>query len=292
MLPKELLKNIRRIEITASKAVNDVFAGRYKSAFKGRGMEFEEVREYQPGDDIRSIDWNVTARVGAPFIKKHREERELTVMLMVDVSRSMYTGSGSATKKRTAAEIAAVLAFSAIRNNDKVGLIMFGEKVEAFVPPAKGRRHVLRIIRDVLFTDAMSHGTDIAGALEHLNRIQRKRAVVFVVSDFFGKDFSKVLAVTQRRHDVVAVTVRDAWEKALSAGGLVAFEDAEAGVPFLVDTDDARSREAFAAAATKERERLKRMFAQAGAGHIEIKDRAKYIDDLTAYFSARQARQH
>jgi uncharacterized protein (DUF58 family) len=213
-------------------------------------------------------------------------------MLMVDVSKSMYTGSGAATKKQTAAELAAVLAFTAIRNNDKVGLILFGDTVESYVPPAKGSRHVLRIIRDVLFADTRSHGTDIAGALEHLNRIQRKRAVVFVISDFFGRDFSKVLAVTQRRHDVVAVSVRDAWEKALEGGGLIAFEDAEAGVPFVVDSDDAASKAAFLSAVSAERARLQKLFASTGVGHIEIKDRVRYIDDVIAYFSARRARHH
>jgi len=215
VIPKELLKQIRRIQIRTSHLVNDVLAGQYESVFKGQGMEFKEVREYQPGDDIRSIDWNVTARTGRPFVKLFTEERELTVMLVVDVSGSGIFGSQEKLKNEMAAELCALLAFSAIKNNDKVGLIMFTGDVEKYVPPKKGRPHVLRVIREVLYYEPVNRGTDLVAALEFLNRVTTRRCVVFLVSDFMAEGYEKVLRVVSKRHDVIAVTITDPREEAL-----------------------------------------------------------------------------
>ena len=219
MIPREILKQVRRVEIATRGLVNDVFSGEYHSVFKGRGMNFAEVREYQHGDDIRAIDWNVTARTGAPFIKVFDEERELTVMLVVDVSASGDFGSHARMKGEVAVEICAVLAFSATTNNDKVGLIIFSDRIEKFVPPRKGRRHVLRVLRELLYFKPEGRGTDIAGALEYLARVVRRRAVVFVVSDFLGDGYEKALAVAGRRHDTVAIRMSDPREHQLPAGG-------------------------------------------------------------------------
>ena len=224
MIPKEVFKKVRQIEIRTNREVTDVLGGQYHSVFKGRGMEFEEVREYLPGDEVRSIDWNVTARFGHPFVKKFKEERELTVMLVVDVSASGQFGSVRQTKNELAAELAALLAFSAIRNNDKVGLIMFTDRIEKFVAPKKGRYHVLRVVREVLAFKPQGRGTDLPMALDYLNHIQRRRAVTFVISDFQVGDeraVLKKLRVASKRHDVIALNLRDPREEVLPAVGLV-----------------------------------------------------------------------
>ena len=250
MIPREIFKKVRQIEIRTNREVTDVLGGQYHSVFKGRGMEFEEVREYLPGDEVRSIDWNVTARFGHPFIKKFKEERELTVMLVVDVSASGQFGSVRQTKNELAAELAAVLAFSAIRNNDKVGLIMFTDRIEKFVPPKKGRRHVLRVVREILAFQPQGRGTDLQLALDYLNSVQSRRAVTFVVSDFQVTDEESVrkkLRVASKRHDVIALSLRDPREEELPAVGLLELRDAETGERALVDTFDRKVREEFAA---------------------------------------------
>jgi uncharacterized protein (DUF58 family) len=226
MIPKEILKKIRRLQIVTNRVVSDVFAGEYLSVFKGRGMEFNEVREYQPGDEERDIDWNVTARMGRPFVKKFVEERELTVMLLVDASASSRFGTRDRFKSELAAELCAVLAFSAIRNKDRVGLVIFTDRIEKFVPPGKGSRHVLRVIREVLYFRPQGRGTDISLALDYLNRVIRRRSVVFLVSDFLAAGFERALRVSARRHDLVALLVRDPREEELPPAGLVRLEDA------------------------------------------------------------------
>ncbi|MFM8715439.1 MAG: DUF58 domain-containing protein, partial [Spartobacteria bacterium] len=227
--PKEILKKIRRIELRTRRLVNSIFAGQYHSVFKGRGMNFEEVREYAPGDEIRSIDWNVTARMNVPYIKKFTEERELTVMLLVDVSASGLFGSIELSKRELAAEVASILAFSAINNNDKVGLLLFTNEVELFIPPKKGRLHTLRLIREMLYFEPKGRGTNLAGALDYMNRVTSRRAVVFMISDFMAPDFTKALTVTSRRHDLVAMPVTDPGESDLPDVGIVTLEDAETG---------------------------------------------------------------
>ncbi|HBD97773.1 MAG TPA: DUF58 domain-containing protein, partial [Gemmatimonadetes bacterium] len=227
MIPREILKKVRRIEISTRGLVNEVLSGEYHSVFKGRGMNFAEVREYQYGDDIRSIDWNVTARTGSPFVKVFEEERELTVMLVVDVSASGDFGTQERLKGEVAVEICALLAFSAIKNNDKVGLIIFSDHVEKFVPPSKGKRHVLRVLRELLYHRPEGRGTDITAALDYLNHVQRKRAVTFLVSDFRDAGFEKSLAVAGRRHDMIAVRVGDLREREIPSVGLLELEDPE-----------------------------------------------------------------
>ena len=249
MIPKELTKKIRYIQIYTSKAVNDVLAGEYHSVFKGQGMEFDEVRAYQPGDDIKTIDWNVTARTGLPYVKRYVEEREITVFFLVDLSASGFFGSLEKLKNEIAAEFCALLAFSAIKNNDKVGLIVFTDTIELFIPPAKGTSHVLRLIRELLFfgpgKKRVRAGTDIALALDYLGRVLHKRGVVFLVSDFLDQDFEKTLGVLARRHDLIAVTVADPRECALPDVGLMEIQDAETGAQVLVDTGDKEVRRRY-----------------------------------------------
>ena len=237
MIPKELAKKIRYIQIYTSKAVNDVLAGEYHSVFKGRGMEFDEVREYTPGDEIRTIDWNVTARMGHPFVKRYVEERELTVLFLVDLSASGTFGSVEKLKNEVAAELCALLAFSAIKNNDKVGLIVFTDTIELFIPPEKGVSHVLRLIREVLSFQPKRKRTDIALALDFLGRVTHKRAVVFLVSDFLAERFEKPLGMVAKRHDLVAIPLADPRELGLPNVGLVELEDAETGESVVVDTE-------------------------------------------------------
>src|SRR4051794_5787580 len=245
----EILKKIRTLEIKTRGLVETAFAGDYHSVFKGRGMNFEDVREYQPGDEIRAIDWNVTARMGNAFVKKFTEERELTVVLVVDVSASGNFGSVSQSKRELAAEVACLLAFSAIRNNDKVGLLLFTDRVELFVPPKKGRSHTLRIVREILFFQPTGRGTDPALALDHLNRIITRRAVVFFISDFQTSDFSRQLAVSGRRHDFIAVHIEDERERVLPNIGIITLEDAETGEQIEINTADRGTRDRFAALA-------------------------------------------
>src|SRR6478752_3077114 len=242
---EEILKKIRGLEIKTRALVETAFAGDYHSVFKGRGMNFEEVREYQPGDEIRAIDWNVTARLGSPFVKKFTEERELTVMLIVDVSASGNFGSTSQSKRELAAEVACLLAFSAIRNNDKVGLLLFTDRVELFIPPKKGRSHTLRIIREILFFEPQGRGTEPKLALDYLNKIVTRRAVVFFISDFQAPDFSRALAVSGRRHDFIAIQIRDERERSLPNVGIITLEDAETGEQIEINTADRKTRTVF-----------------------------------------------
>jgi uncharacterized protein (DUF58 family) len=293
MIPREIFKKVRQIEIRTNREVTDVLGGQYHSVFKGRGMEFEEVREYLPGDEVRSIDWNVTARFGHPFIKKFKEERELTVMLVVDVSASGQFGSVRQTKNELAAELAAVLAFSAIRNNDKVGLIMFTDQIEKFVPPKKGRRHVLRVVREILAFQPKGRGTNLQQALDYLNRVQSRRAVTFVVSDFQVTDEDAVrrkLRVASKRHDVIALSLRDPREEELPAVGLLELRDAETGERALVDTFSRKIREEFAAKAQLRLEALRRLLRSASVDHVEIRSDADYVLPLIQFFSMRGRR--
>ena len=293
MIPKEVLKKVRQIEIRTNREVTDVLGGQYHSVFKGHGMEFEEVREYLPGDEVRSIDWNVTARFGHPYIKKFKEERELTVILIVDVSASGQFGSVRQTKNELAAELAAVLAFSAIRNNDKVGLIMFTDQIEKYVPPKKGRRHVLRVIREILAFQPKGRGTNLKAALDYLNHVQSRRAVTFVLSDFQVQDeetVRKKLRVASKRHDVVALSLRDPREEELPAVGLVELRDAETDERALVDTFDRKIREEFALKSRLRLEALRRMLRSASVDHVEIRCEKDYMLPLIKFFKMRERR--
>lgn len=291
MIPREILKQVRRIELSTRGLVNDVLSGEYHSVFKGRGMNFAEVREYQYGDDIRTIDWNVTARNGTPFVKIHEEERELTVMLVVDLSASGEFGTRGRFKGEVAVEICALLAFSAIKNNDKVGLIIFTDGVEKFVPPRKGRRHVLRVLRELLYHRPEGKGTDIAAALDYLNHVQRRRAVTFLVSDFQDENFEKPLAVAGRRHDLVAVRVHDERESELPPLGILALEDPETGERLLVDTSSATFRRRFAETAAARRTALDRRLRRSKVDVIDIETGEPYDRPLMRFFRERARRQ-
>ena len=290
MIPREILKQVRRVEIATRGLVNEVFSGEYHSVFKGRGMNFAEVRAYQYGDDIRSIDWNVTARTGTPFVKVFDEERELTVMLVVDVSASGDFGSRSRMKGEVAVEICAVLAFSAITNNDKVGLIIFSDRIEKFVPPRKGRRHGLRVLRELLYFQPEGRRTDVAGALGYLARVVRRRAVVFVVSDFFDTGYQKALAVAGRRHDTVVIRMGDPRERELPAVGYIELEDAETGEQLTVNVSDPAFREAFDHDVTETRTTLEREFRKTGIDVIELSTDRPYADRLMRFFRQRAKR--
>lgn len=291
MIPKSVLEKVRRIEITTTHLVSDVFAGAYHSVFKGRGMEFDEVREYQAGDDIRTIDWNVTARTGLAHIKKYIEEREMTVMILVDASASTYFGSTKELKNTLAAEIAAVLAFSAIRNNDKVGLLMFTDGIELYIPPRKGKSHVLRVIREVLYFKPKGKGTDLKLALDYLSRVSRRKTVSFVISDFFvTESFKKPLQLTNRYHDIIAITLNDQRENDLPECGLVNLMDAENGENVIVDTSDKNVRASFARQASKRYEKRKRLFAQTGVDHIDVYTHVPYATALINFFAQRKGR--
>jgi uncharacterized protein (DUF58 family) len=287
MLPQELVRKIRHIEIRTRRLVNDVFAGEYHSIFKGRGIEFDEVREYVPGDEVRTINWNVTARMGWPYVNNYVEERELTVMLVVDASGSGLFGTTEATKREVITELCALLAFSAIRNQDRVGLLLFTDQVEKFIPPRKGRRHVLRVIRELLYFQPQGRDTDIAVALGYLNRILNRRAVVFLVSDFIAGGYRKVLNVTGRRHDCIAIEVVDPRELALPNVGLMALEDAETGSLQWVDTADQRFRQEYAARNAQRRAELTHTLHGIEVDHIAIHTDQGYVDPLVAFFHKR-----
>ncbi|MBU4304720.1 MAG: DUF58 domain-containing protein [Candidatus Omnitrophica bacterium] len=293
MLPKEIIEKIKRIEIKTSRMVTDVFGGQYHSVFKGRGMEFDEVREYQPGDEIRSIDWNVTARMGHPFVKKFVEERQLTVMLLMDASGSSYFGTQNQLKSEIAAELCAVLAFSAIKNNDRVGLIIFSDRIEKFIPPRKGLRHVLRVVREALYHKPEGKGTDIRLALEYLNQVIRKKAVCFLISDFFSEDKNEgllQLKITNKRHDLIAVTVTDPAEQALPEAGIIRLEDAETRAAFYVDSSCRAVREAFQGRSSRLLAQRTRMLRQAGVDVIDINTQRPYTEALFRFFRTREKR--
>ncbi|MBM3832569.1 MAG: DUF58 domain-containing protein [Verrucomicrobia bacterium] len=314
MIPREILKKIRQIELRSIRLVNETLAGQYHSVFKGQGMNFDEVREYQPGDEVRSIDWNVTARMNHPFVKKFVEERELTVMLVVDLSGSGLFGSGEQSKRELAAEIASVLAFSATRNNDKVGLILFSEGVEKFIPPRKGRRHVLRVIREILCYEPQRQGTDLNSALEFLSRVTTHRAIAIVLSDFLGQTspsrseiaahlrrqvvLSEALAQASatalrqanRKHDVVAVQITDRFELELPSLGYLVLKDAETGEVVEVNTGDERKRRAFKERQMKAQTELRRLFLSAGIDSIQLRTNEPYAAALGRFFETRERR--
>ena len=290
MIPREILKQVRLLEISTRGLVNEVFSGEYHSVFKGRGMSFAEVREYGYGDDIRGIDWNVTARTGSPHVKVFEEERELTLMLVVDVSASARFGTRARMKSELAAELCGVLAFSAIKNNDKVGLILFSDRIERFVPPRKGRRHALRVLRELLYHPDDGKGTDIAGALEYLARVTRRRAVVFLVSDFLAEGYERALSVAARRHDLVAVRVGDVREEEVPPMGFVEFEDPETGERVVVNTSARAFRERFGAARAAARGRVAELFRRSKVDAIDVTTGVPYEKALRRFFEERGRR--
>lgn len=288
--PKDILKKIHKLELKTRRLVNAGFAGQYHSVFKGQGMNFEEVREYAPGDEIRSIDWNVTARMNTPYVKKFTEERELTVILAVDVSASGSFGSVRLSKREFAAEVAAILAFSAIHNNDKVGLLLFSEQVELFLPPKKGRSHTLRLIREMLYLEPKGRGTDIAGALDYLNRVVSRRAVVFLISDFIAPDFSKALTVSSRRHDLVALPIRDPGEANLPNVGIITLEDAETGEQIDINTGSKAVRAILVEIEEKRRKALARLLRSRRVDIVPLATNEDYLLPLRAFFEQRERR--
>jgi uncharacterized protein (DUF58 family) len=289
--PKEILKKIRRIELRTRRLVNSMFAGQYHSVFKGRGMNFEEVREYAPGDEIRSIDWNVTARMNAPYIKKYTEERELTVMLLVDVSASGIFGSVQLSKRELAAEVASILAFSAINNNDKVGLILFTDRIELFIPPKKGRLHTLRLIREMLYFEPEGRGTDLAGALDYLNLVVSRRSVVFMISDFLAPDFTKSLTVSSKRHDLVAMPVIDKGESELPNVGIITLEDAETGAQIDVNTSSKAVRRALREINEDRLADLEYLLRSRRVDIVRLTTTEDYLIPLRNFFELRERRQ-
>ncbi|MCR4337609.1 MAG: DUF58 domain-containing protein [Candidatus Omnitrophica bacterium] len=304
MIPRELFSRVRRIQITTSRLVTDVFAGQYHSVFKGQGIEFEEVREYQPGDDVRSIDWNVTARTGTVHIKKFVEERELTVMIMVDASMSCRFATVNELKSKLAAEIAALLAFSAIRNNDKVGLIIFTDKIEKFIPPRKGIKSVLRAIREVLYFEPQSSGTDLVQALDYLNKVMTRRAVVFLISDFLEPQehgislkpkepkFKIPMTIANKRHDVVAITLNDPQESHLTGNALLTLEDAETGEIVTVDSSDSHVRRMYSQQADERLRQRSRLFRSISIDHVDISTDSSYMEEFVKFFVERKRRVH
>ena len=290
MIPRELLKNVRRIHIHTAHLVNDLFAGEYHSVFKGRGIEFHQVREYQPGDEVRAIDWNVTARTGRVFIKEFVEERELTVMLVVDVSGSGHFGTSGKFKSELAAELCALLAFSAIRNNDKVGLILFTDHVEKFIPPKKGKRHVLRVIRELLSFEPEHQGTDISEALKFLSSVARRRTVTFLVSDFLSGGYERSLQIANRRHDVIAVALADPRERILPSLGFLELLDAESGERCVVDTGSSSLRREFERTTGRTVDAQERFFRSVHVDSVRIETDKPYLDPLIRFFRMRERR--
>ena len=285
---QEILKKIRRIEVSTRRLVNNVFAGEYQSAFRGQGIEFDEVREYQPGDEIRAIDWNVTARMGQPFVKTFVEERELVMMLLVDVSGSTDFGTQRQTKAETLAEVASVLAFSAIKNNDKVGLINFTDQVETFISPRKGRKHVLRLIYQILHAEPTAQATDIGLALEYLNRVQKRRSVVFLISDFRDRNYGEWLRIVNQRHDLIAIVVIDPGELSIPDVGLIELEDSESGETALLDTGNPLTREAYIEWCQQEIAQHRETLRSNKIDQIEIQTDRPYVAPLQRFFQGRQ----
>jgi uncharacterized protein (DUF58 family) len=290
VVPKEILKKVKRIEIQTRGLVNDVFSGEYHSVFKGRGMEFSEVREYQIGDDVRSIDWNVSARMGHPFVKVFEEERELTLMLLVDVSSSGNFGTVHRMKGEIATEICALLAFSAIKNNDKVGLIIFTDRIEKYVPPKKGKKHVLRVLRELLFHKPEGKGTDIKLALEYLRRVINRRAVVFLASDFISEGYEKAMRIANKRHDLVAITITDPREVELPNVGTIEFEDAETGEVVLIDTSNSSLRDAFFSETSDAKSQRDKLLRSMNIDAVDIRTDVSYVEPLIRFFRMRAKR--
>lgn len=290
MIPREILDKVQRIQIHTKHTVTNVFAGEYQSVFKGRGMEFDEVREYQPGDEIRTIDWNVTARMGRPYVKQFVEERELTVMLLVDISASGAFGTTVRTKSELAAELGAVLAFSAITNNDKVGLILFTDKVEKFIPPRKGNRHVLRVIRELLYFKPEGIKTDITCALEYLSKVTTRKTVTFLISDFLTSGYTKAIQIANKRHDIIAVIIEDPREREFVPIGILELKDAETGERTFIDTRNEHLRKEFSLSANKHREETLSTFRQADVDCIQVNTAKPYIETLLNFFRMRARR--
>jgi len=290
MLPKEIIKKIRHIEIYTAHLVNDLLAGEYQSVFKGRGMDFAEVREYQMGDDIRAIDWNVTARTGQPHVKQYVEERELTVMLLVDASSSGEFGTVRQMKGEIAVELCALLAFSAIKNNDRVGLIIFTDKIEKFVPPKKGKKHVLRVIRELLYFRPEAKKTNITQALEYLHQVIKRKCVAFLISDFIAANYHKAFEITAKKHDLIAITITDPRELELPDVGLIELEDAETGEEILVDTSDPEVRELFSQLNTRQRSERRKFFRSMKLDFIDVLTNQSYVDELIKFFRMRAKR--
>ena len=290
MSTSALLKKVRKIEIKTKGLSNHIFAGEYQTAFKGKGMAFSEVREYQPGDDIRSIDWNVTARYNAPFVKVFEEEREMTVMLLIDVSASGNFGTQEQFKRELATELSAILAFSAIKNNDKVGVIFFTDKVEQFIPPKKGKSHILRIIREVLAFQPTGKGTNIAGALEYFNSVIKKRSICFILSDFMSKEFDRPLKIASKKHDLVALRIHDTREDTLPNVGLVPMQDTETEKIIFVDTSSKKVRDNFAKNRLQATEKLRKLFPASGVDLIDITTGTDYVKPLINFFKTRGSR--
>ena len=295
---KVIMSGMRQLEIRTRRMVNDSLSGAYHSVFKGRGMDFDEVREYSPGDEVRTIDWNVTARAGRPFVKKFTEERELTIFLLVDISASGNFGSGLASKRDLAAELASVLAFSAIRNSDKVGLLLYSDQIERYLPPKKGRRHVLRVVRDILYHAPLAVGTDTVKALDVANRLLHRRAIVFLISDFETTAdptsaramLRRAMRRTNRRHDLIAVHVQDAREKDLPDVGIVALEDAESGEIIELDTASAAVRKRFKEQSTERDRQLVNDFRSEGIDTLQLQTDAPYMPALRRFFKTRERR--
>lgn len=290
MIPKEILKQVRRIEIRTTRLVNDLFGGEYRSVFKGQGIEFADVREYFPGDDIRTIDWNVTARSQRPFVKKFVEERELTVVFAVDMSGSQFFGTTGKLKSEVAAEITALLAFSAVRNKDKVGLLIASDHVEKYIPVKKGRTHVLRVVREILYFRPKHRGTRLEAAMEYLNRVLTRAAVVFLISDFMDEGFEKPLRIMSQKHDLIAIHLRDPKEQSLPPVGLIEAEDPETGERVLMDTSDSHFRERYEASGEERENELDHLFKSFGIDRVVIDISQPYTEPLMRLFKAREKR--
>jgi len=292
MIPAHILKKIKRIQITTGRLVMDVFAGEYKSVFKGRGMEFNEVREYLPGDEVRSIDWNVSARSGSSkiFIKKYIEERELTVMILLDASHSTSFGTVNALKREIAAELSSVLSAAAIKNNDRAGLIIFTDRIEKFIPPRKGVHHIFRMIRETLYFQPKGKGTDIPMCLEYLNRVVTKSAIVFLISDFYAQDIKKTLAVANKRHDIVAVNIVDPRDIEMPSVGMVSLYDTESGKGRYIDTASKELREAYRKSQLKRIDAMKKVLYATNVDNIEIRTDRPYTDSLIEFFKRRRVK--
>jgi len=290
MLPREVIRQIRRLQIQARRAVEDLLGGEYHSVFKGAGIAFEEVRAYQPGDDIRTIDWNVTARMGQPFIKRFVEERELTVVLLIDCSASHQFGTQFQQKREVAAELAALIAFTAVSNNDRVGLVQFTDEVERFVPPRKGSRHVLRLIRDVLYFQPKRTGTCLRAGLDYLNRVLHRRSIVFLISDFLDQDFEQALKRAGRRHDLIAIKISDPREEELPAVGFLELQDAETGRRILLDTNSRALREEFLRAADQRAQSVRQAARTAHVDLIDVSTSGGHLDALIRFFKMRERR--
>jgi uncharacterized protein (DUF58 family) len=290
MLDRSIYKKIKQIEIRSRKAVNQLFAGEYRSVFKGQGLEFSEVREYVPGDDIRLIDWNVSARLGCPYIKKFIEERQQSIVLCVDVSASQDFGSVKMNKNDVAAEIAAVLAFSAIKNNDLVGLLMFSDRIEKYIPPKKGKHHVLQVVREILSFRRQGRRTDMAQALRYLSRVNKKSAVLFLISDFLAEGYEQPIKILARKHDLIPIMIKDQMEKSLPDLPLVSFEDPESGALISLDLRSKRLRNDYEAAAAEELATLRNFFRSLKLDHLELESDGEYVAQLNRFFKARERR--